>query len=317
MKLKTKLEKDEELGEEISFSKVTLSERGCFSFWLIYSSNISLEDAMSCAYRLGTDDHIRDTTLSLREVILKAFAEFLDLPWPPTADELDKHAHEELPKELQRFLTLPFGGCASQKNCEKTHCLVYSIGQDLCRAVTTGQWKLSKNMLLCTTVHHLYHSKQLPTILNRLGHCEFYNFGLELETAICKALDEESAYPTPKIICGENNKVFHSEWDNLNKITTNIHGSNVVNSAGGIMIQETASDALPCTERTISLYERNKTRSLKTDTPETLPPVTIYNRESPKFPQNASFVPPDDDVLASSLKEYYVWLLCRCVLIIA
>ena len=78
------------------------------------------------------------------------------------------------------------------------------------------------------------------------------------------------------MICGESNKVFHSEWDNLNKITTNIHGSNVVNSAGGIMIQETVSDTLPCSERTISLYERSKTRSLKINTAGTLPPVTIY-----------------------------------------
>ena len=28
------------------------------------------------------------------------------------------------------------------------------------------------------------------------------------------------------------------EWDNLNVLTTSIHGSNVVNSIGGIMIQE-------------------------------------------------------------------------------
>ena len=28
------------------------------------------------------------------------------------------------------------------------------------------------------------------------------------------------------------------EWDNLNVLTTSIHGSNVVNSTGGIMIQE-------------------------------------------------------------------------------
>ena len=80
VKLTTKLEKDEELGEEISFLKVSLRESECFSLWLIYSSNITLEDEMSCAYRLGTKDHIRDMALSLREVILKAFAGFPDLP---------------------------------------------------------------------------------------------------------------------------------------------------------------------------------------------------------------------------------------------
>uniref|UniRef100_UPI00358FCF5F uncharacterized protein n=1 Tax=Myxine glutinosa TaxID=7769 RepID=UPI00358FCF5F len=109
-------------------------------------------------------------------------------------------------------------------------------------------------------------------ILNRLGHCESYDFGLELETAIAKALDEDSTYLTPQIIFGEGNVVFHSEWDNLNKITMNIHGSNMVNSAGGIMIQEITPDATPSTERTLPLYDRSKKRSLKLDTPETLPP---------------------------------------------
>lgn len=97
---------------------------------------------------------------------------------------------------------------------------------------------MSKHILLCTTVRHLYRSKQLTTILSRLGHCETYDFGLEIETALAKALDEVSTTLTPQIVTGEGNEVFHLEWDNLNKITTNIHGSNVVNSTGGIMIQE-------------------------------------------------------------------------------
>lgn len=190
-------------------------------------------------------------------------------------------------------------------------CSGLSIGEDLCRAVTNGQWKLSKHMFLCTTVRHLYRSKQLTMILNRLGHCESYDFGLELETAMAKALDEGSTYLTPNIICGKGNAVFHNEWDNLNNITTNIHGSNVVNSAGGIMIQEIMSDATLSTERTLHLYDRSKNRSLKLDTPETIPPVTIYTRESPKFPENGSFLPPDDEVFTASLQEYYVWLMCR------
>ena len=47
-----------------------------------------------------------------------------------------------------------------------------------------------------------------------------------------------SSYLTPQISTGESNDVFHVKWDNLNKITTNVHGSNIVNSTGGIMIQE-------------------------------------------------------------------------------
>ena len=85
-------------------------------------------------------------------------------------------------------------------------------------------------------MRHLYRSKLLTTVLARPGHCETYDFGLELETAIAKAPDEVSTTLTPQIIKGEGNKVFHFKWDNMNKITTNIHGSNVVNSTAGIMI---------------------------------------------------------------------------------
>ena len=84
----------------------------------------------------------------------------------------------------------------------------------------------------------MYRSRQLASILNKLGHCESYDFGLELETALARAIDESSTLLTPQIVCGEGNKVFHMEWDHLNKITTNVHGSNVVNSAAGIMLQE-------------------------------------------------------------------------------
>ena len=66
-----------------------------------------------------------------------------------------------------------------------------------------------------------------------MGHCESYSYGLELETALAKAIEESNTYLTPQIVTGEHNIVFHSEWDNLNKIKTNVTGSNVVSSAAG------------------------------------------------------------------------------------
>ena len=36
----------------------------------------------------------------------------------------------------------------------------------------------------------------------------------------------------------DGNMVFHCEWDNLNKTTTNVHGSKSVNIARGIMVRE-------------------------------------------------------------------------------
>ena len=60
-----------------------------------------------------------------------------------------------------------------------------------------------------------------------------------------KAKEEINIYLTPQIVIGDDNIVFHSEWDNLNKIKTNVTGSNVVNSAAGIMMQKYKQGATP------------------------------------------------------------------------
>ena len=133
------------------------------------------------------------------------------------ADDLEIKSEDLLPLDLIKFLNIVMSGEADvEEKSEKTRRHVLSIGQDLCRAVTKGEWKLPKHILLCCTVRHLYHSKQLTVILNRLGHSESYNFSLELETALANAVNEVLSFLTPQIITGESNKVFHLEWDNLN-----------------------------------------------------------------------------------------------------
>ena len=188
-------------------------------------------------------------------------------------------ASEPLHEELERFLCLVFSGNEPEVvQEEKTKCFVYSVDQDICRAVSLGKWKLAKHILICTTIRHLYRSKQLTTILNNLCHCVSYSFGIELQTAIAKALEGTSTYLTPPIVNGDSNEVFHSEWDILNKILTNVTGSSIVNSAAGIMLQEVKSDnGSNSSQRTLPTAKRNKEQSLNVDAPSILSPVTIYN----------------------------------------
>ena len=106
--------------------------------------------------------------------------------------------------------------------------------------VSNGKWKLHKYILLASTIRHLYRGKKLVIIINRLGHWESYNYISELDNVMVMALEDVSSLEISQF--GVNNKVFHLEWDNLNKFTTNIHGNNAVNHTGGIMIQEVKSD---------------------------------------------------------------------------
>ena len=82
------------------------------------------------------------------------------------------------------------------------------------------------------------------------------------------------------------------------------------------MIQEVKSGLDSSqSHRTLPLYERSNTRSLKVDTPETLAPLHIYGRVGPRFPDGAVFTPPptNDDIYIQSINEYRVWMLARIV----
>lgn len=236
-KLLRRLQNDP-INDRIDFTKVQHRTNHRVSFWFVHSSKISVSEALAQAYHLGAADKYQAVALLLRGDILDAFSKSEDLPWPPTANNMELRCGKVLPPELIRFLSVLMDGKEEVGMTEKLERLVFSIGQDLCRAVTEGKWILPKHVLLCVTVRHLFRSKQLTKILHRLGHSESYDFGLELETALAKAIDEVSTHLTPKIVTGEGNIVFHCEWDNLNKTTTNVHGNNIVNSAGGIMLQE-------------------------------------------------------------------------------
>ena len=123
-----------------------------------------------------------------------------------------------------------------------------------------------------------------------MGHCESYQYGLEVETALTEALDNTITHLTFHIVIGDSNLVFYSEWDNLNKITTNLTGSNVVNSAAGIMLQEVKHGLQSPGACTLPEHERdtnNKKTSYKVSVLETPPPLAIYNRLGPKFPEDA------------------------------
>ena len=73
---------------------------------------------------------------------------------------------------------------------------------------------------------------------------------------------------------------------------TNVTGSNVFNSAAGVMLQEVKGDAGSTSDRKLPTAVRSKERSLKVDAPTTLAPISIYNRAEPNFSENTVISPP-------------------------
>lgn len=93
---------------------------------------------------------------------------------------------------------------SSRTDSEKKQRLVLSIAQDVCNAATNSQWMMAKHLLLGISVRHLTRSVEIISMLNRLGHCASYSRLLELETAICKAIDDRESTIPSTIYPGKN-----------------------------------------------------------------------------------------------------------------
>ena len=96
----------------------------------MYSASISVADAVTYAYKLGTKDKCEDLTLLFRGIIKRAFNESKSLPWPPTPDDLKIPSSDELlPPALVKSLNFLICGDAVMETYEKNRRIVLSIGQ--------------------------------------------------------------------------------------------------------------------------------------------------------------------------------------------
>ncbi len=166
-------------------------------------------------------------------MIKNCFQDSEKLPWPPSAEYLQT-LEGIVPGELERFLKIVLSG-NDETESVRVNRLVLSIGQDICRAATNGEWAMPKHILLCMTLRHMFRSKELLTLMNKFGHSESYSFSLELETALAKAVQESESFLPPNIVhTPKGPSVFHSEFDNFDAIVNELYGAGSIHTAHGI-----------------------------------------------------------------------------------
>ena len=93
------------ISEKISFTKVSPDDKGCVTFILIYSKDITVADAVAFAYRLASTVKYADVELLMLSLIQRAYKEFQELPWPPKADYMDIKPEKIPPEKLVKFLS--------------------------------------------------------------------------------------------------------------------------------------------------------------------------------------------------------------------
>ena len=308
-KLKNKLESI--YGQQIAFCK--LDTTGRFVALLVYNAKMTVETAIQSAFQLGSQNVLIEAASVLRDTIISTFENSNDLRWPPTADQIDD-INDVIPSSLSHFLKFIFSGKVKDTSTQVNR-LVSSIGQDICRVVTNGEWKLPKHIILCMTVRHLYRSKQLTTLLNRLGHCESHAFSAELETSIAKAVEQTSSLLTPQIVREPDvPSIFHSEFDNFDQLVNTMSGTDSVHTAHGIMLQEVLSDhpdehggSVPI----VPSQPRTKERTLNLPAQQELPGCYVGQRKSPKNPAVHRVLPDSEGSVIDAAEKDMVWLFIR------
>ena len=165
------------------------------------------------------------------------------------------------------------------------------------------------------TIRHLYRSKQLTTLLNRLGHHESHSFSAELETAIAKALDQTSTLLTPQIVRDPDvPSIFHSEFDNFDQLVNTMSGTDSVHTAHGIMQQEVLADDSEEHGGTVPIaptLERTKERSLNLTVQQELPVCYVGLRKSPNYPVVHTVLPDSEGSVIDAAEKDIVWLFTR------
>ena len=104
-KLLKRLQNDS-VKEHVSFLKVDHDKLDAISFWLVYNSDVSVNNASAQTYTIGSKYKYQKAALLLRSSILPAYKDSKSLPWPLTLDDMNLSCDSLLPSDLIRFLSV-------------------------------------------------------------------------------------------------------------------------------------------------------------------------------------------------------------------
>ena len=176
-------------------------------------------------------------------------------------------------------------------------------------AVTNGKWALPRHLLLGMTLRHLTGSAEVTTLVNRFGHCASYSRVIELETAMCKAIDERQGV-IPSTISPNRNLVTHLCWDNFDLTEETPSGAGTTHTAHGIIIQEVSTAKENISESPEEFDQaRTKSRSAKC-TSQNIEPCYAKNKVEPNITVSKTEAAYTLDETRAQSSDT-LWFLCR------
>ncbi|KAK7143952.1 hypothetical protein R3I93_014956 [Phoxinus phoxinus] len=179
---------------------------------------------------------IIDQTSHIRSIIKQ---DMTVTPWPFHPSDVKDSGYITLPDQLEQLLVgLLTGNPDTKTQTQKITALVQSFSQDIIYAVTGGQHKTPKHILLTYAVKTLTGNTELIQTLNKLGHGVSYSQLEENNIALC--LQKLATASNQRVVLPASIKphVFTNlAWDNIDRLEETLTGKGTSHRVNGIVVQ--------------------------------------------------------------------------------
>lgn len=259
-----------------------------------------------------TDLNKIDQAASQIRTAIKHLQATTPTPWPYHPGDAENFS---IPPQLERFFVgLLTGDPDTDSQTHRVTTLVSSFSQDMVYAVTCGQHKPPKHILLPYAVKTLTGNVELIRTLNKFGHGVSYSQLEENDTALClqklaTGLNHRVALPS-----SIKPHVFTTlAWDNIDRLEETLTGKGTSHRVNGIAVQariygpHLPTADLPCIEK------KKKQRSVSADHQELEVYVHVAGTHvGPQpLPTKEHHVQEAQETAAIACQKNLLWILAR------
>lgn len=253
---------------------------------------------------------IDQASVRIRDAIKRSMT---PTPWPYHPSDVDGSDNIAIPSILERFLGgLLSGDHETKSQSCRVRGLVHSFSQDMIYAVTRGQHKPSKHILLPYMVKTLTGNIEIIRMLNKFGHGMSYDQLEENDTALCL---QKLAVATDQVVLPNSIKPFvftNLAWDNIDRLEETLTGKNTSHRVNGIAVQpKIYGPHLP--EAELPVIDKLKQRTVQVDHNE-LKVYVAGTREGPQpLSTNEDHINGAKGASEIACNKNLLWILARLV----
>ncbi|KAK3696845.1 hypothetical protein QZH41_003454 [Actinostola sp. cb2023] len=194
---------------------------------------------------------------------------------------------------------------------------ILMAGQDVVHCASHSRVKLPKHVSLAVSVRHLTGSKQLITLLNRMGHCSSYDDVEVIDTGLANevlAMSEGNRCVIPSNI--SQGAFIHTAADNNDINEETLDGKNTTHATTHVVYQRAQPGNMP-QRREAHADHSSRKRSLDTSRPASeIQEIGVFGKRPPVSNKiagqvNEEWFNPDKKLFVAGCIMDMAWMLLR------